>query len=88
MKYEQLKAKFEEGINRLPKTLDADTKYYADVKLCVETNIARCEANKHNIEGVIYQAAFKALKTLYLDLYKKENWNAPRPVLSDLKNKI
>ena len=88
MNYEYLKAKFEEGIDRLPETLDADTKYYAHVKLCVKTNISRCEANKHNPEGVTYKTALRALKTLYNDLYKKENWNAPRPTLSDLKNNL
>lgn len=88
MNYEQLKAKFEEGINRLPETLDAETKYYGDVKKCVRVNIATCEANKHDVNGALYQAAFRSLRTLYKDLYKKENWNAPRPTLDSMKNKF
>ena len=88
MKYEELKRRFEEGIDRLPKTLDAETKYYGDVKKCVEVNISTCERFKHDPSGTMYKSALDNLKTLYKDLFNKEKWNAPRPTLSDFKNKM
>jgi len=90
--FKDLENWFRENLDELPETLDSDCKYYADLKSTIEQYIRQVyiEVDRLGIEAVkkkrsaLANASKGNLFTIYVDLQKRENWNAPRPTLNSL----
>jgi len=78
--YSELKKWF--GENSLPVTLQGEDMYYSDVSKSVEMWLSTIENEfelngKENIKSSIKaKRAKRRLLTLFIDLKRKENWNA------------
>lgn len=88
--FKDLENWFAKNLDELPETLESDCRYYADLKSTIKQHIRQVyiEADRLGIEEVkkkrsaLANASKGNLYTIYVDLQKRENWNAPRPKLN------
>jgi hypothetical protein len=83
--YIEIKTWFEYYIEELPFTLDAETKYYLNVKETVQMNITRIDYQINQNKGVnrIAKSSKRTLLGIYIDLQVLENWNKPMEKIED-----
>jgi hypothetical protein len=87
---------FKENAEILPTTLDGECKWYGNLKSTIDIHIKQVyvEIDRLGIEAVkkkrsaLANASKGNLYTMYVDLQKVENWNAPRPNLNSLNQRI
>lgn len=93
-KISEIKNWYDENIEILPNTLDSECKYYNDLKFTIESyfNQINAEINRLGIENIkgssVAISAKRNLYDMYLDLQNTEKWNAPRPTLNLLNQRI
>jgi len=93
-KISEIKKWYDQNIEILPNTLDSECKYYIDLKFTIESYFHQInsEIDRLGIENikrsVIAISAKRNLYTMYLDLQNIENWNAPRPTMNLLNQRI
>lgn len=80
--YGKIKEWFETNIDQLPKTLDGETKYYADVKFTVRIWINQVDTiiltDPRGVKNSNQARAAKTnLITIWKDLQYKPGWNLP-----------
>jgi hypothetical protein len=90
----QIKKWFKENAKELPTTLDSDCIYYNNVPNTVEICIRQVEFEIERLgaENIKKSAVGKASKNNLLTLYKSlqnvDLWNAPKPTLNSLNQRI
>ena len=90
----EIKKWYDENIEFLPNTLESEFKYYSNLKETIDLYFYQIkeEIKRLGAENIkkssIAVSAKKNLFTIYLDLQNIEKWDAPRPTLNSLNQRI
>ena len=95
-KFGKIEKWFTDNLDELPVTLDGECKYYGDLKFTIGIHIkqVKTEVDRLGIEAVkqgkstLANASKGNLYTMYVDLQNTDKWNAPRPTLNLLNQRI